>query len=94
MSAYRVSQYRAVVRHLHRVDSAYVCLTHLGVDAQRAQGEKKKETLLRLPPIRPLKDQLRQALWKEDVNRVVKVSSERTVIRRLEELLAALNRSV
>lgn len=89
LSAYRVLRYRAVVRHLHLVDCAYACLTHLGLDARRAQGHKNKETVLRLPTIRQLKDQLRQAMWKEAVNNVVKVSHERTVIRRLEKLLAA-----
>lgn len=89
LGAYRVLRYRAVVRHLHLVDCAYACLTHLGVDAQRAQGHKKNETVLRLPPIRQLKDKLRQAVWNEAVKEVVKVSHERTVIRRLEKLLAA-----
>ena len=89
LGAYRVLRYRAVVRHLHLVDCAYACLTHLGMDAQRAQGRKKKETLLRLPPIRQLKAKLRQAMWNDAVKAVVKVSHERAVIRRLEKLLAA-----
>jgi len=88
LGAYRVLRYRAVVRHLHLVDCAYACLTHLGMDAQRAQG-RKKETMLRLPTIRQLKAKLRQAVWNEAVKDVVKVSHERPVIRRLENLLAA-----
>jgi SRSO17 transposase len=89
LGAYRVLRYRAVVRHLHLVDCAYACLTHLGMDAQDAQGRDKKETSLRLPPIRQLKAELRQAVWNEAVKDVVKVSHERPVIRRLEKLLAA-----
>lgn len=90
LGAYRVLRYRAVVRHLHLVDCAYACLTHLGMNAQRAQGENEKnKNVLRLPPIRQLKAELRQAVWNEAVKDVVKVSHERAVIRRLEKLLAA-----
>jgi len=89
LSDYRVLRYRAVVRHLHLVDCAYACLTHLGMDTQRAQGHKRNETVLRLPPIRQLKAELRQAIWNEAVKNIVKVSHERPVIRRLEKLLAA-----
>ena len=32
------------------VDATYACLTHPGVDAQPAQGRKKEQTVLRLPP--------------------------------------------
>ena len=89
LGAYRILRYRAVVRHLHLVDAAYACLTHLGMDAQCAQGRKKEQTVLRLPPIRQLKTQLRQAVWNQAVKDVVKVSHEKPVIRRLEKLLAA-----
>ena len=53
--AYRVLRYRAVGRHLHLVDCAYACLTHVGLQAQRAQGRKDAKNVLRLPPIRQLK---------------------------------------
>ena len=89
LGAYRVLRYRAVVRHLHLVDCAYACLTHVGLQAQRAQGRKKNENVLRLPPIQQLKADLRRAVWNEAVKEVAKVSHERTVIRRLEKLLAA-----
>ena len=86
---YRVLRYRAVVRHLHLVDCAYACLTHVGLDAQRAQGRKDAKSVLRLPPIRQLKQELRQMVWNEAVKDVAKVSHERAVIRRLEKLLVA-----
>ena len=86
---YRVLRYRAVVRHLHLVDCAYACLTHVGLEAQHAQGRKKAKNVLRLPPIRQLKQELRQQVWNEAVKHVAKVSHERAVIRRLEKLLAA-----
>lgn len=89
LGAYRVLRYRAVVRHLHLVDCAHACLTHLGLDAQRAQGRHKNKNVLRLPPIRQLKNDLRQAMWNEAVNDVVRISHDRKVIRRLEKLLAA-----
>ena len=53
-------------------------------DYRAAQGHEKKETVLRLPPIRQLKAELRQAVWNETVKDVVKVSHERRVIRRLK----------
>ena len=89
LGAYRVLRYRAVVRHLHLVDCAYACLTHVGLEAQRAQGHHKNKTVLRLPPVQQLKADLRRAVWNEAVKEVAKVSHERTVIRRLEKLLAA-----
>ncbi len=89
LGAYRVLRYRAVVRHLHLVDCAYACLTHVGLKAQRAQGQNKNTTVLRLAPIQQLKADLRRTLWNDAVNDVAKVSHERAVIRRLEKLLAA-----
>ena len=89
LGAYRVLRYRAVVRHLHLVDAAYACLTHVGLKTQRAKGQKKTKRVLQLPPIRQLKADLQRAVWNEAVKNVVKVSHERTVLRRLEKLLAA-----
>jgi len=95
---YRVLRYRAVVRHLHLVDIAYACLTHVGlrtVGAKRrsradgAQGETKTQRVLRLPPIRQLKVELERIIWRDTVNDVVRVSHDKRVIRRLERLLAA-----
>jgi hypothetical protein len=89
LGAYRVLRYQAVVRHLHLVDAAYACLTHLGLKTQRAQGQKKAKRVLRLPPIRQLKADLQRIVWREAVNDVVRISHERPVLRRLEKLLAA-----
>ena len=86
---YRVLRYRAVVRHLHLVDVAYACLTHLAVKDQGAQGKKKKQKVLRLPAISQLKTRMRQLVWREAIEDVVKHTHERPVIRRLEKLLAA-----
>jgi len=86
---YRVLRYRAVVRHLCLVDSAYACLTHLGIEAQRAQGQTKKTIVLRLEPISKLKESMHQIVWQENVKDVVRYSHEKPVIRRLEKLLAA-----
>ncbi|UCC32035.1 MAG: hypothetical protein JSU86_07095 [Phycisphaerales bacterium] len=86
--AYRVLRYRAVVRRLHLVDCAYACLTHVGLEARRAQGHKDRKNVLRLPPLRQLKQELRQMVWNKAVKDVAKVSHERAVIRRLEKLRA------
>lgn len=89
LEAYRVKRYQAVVRHLHLVDAAYACPTHVGLKAQRAQGQKKTKRVRRLPPIRQLKGDLERAIWREAVKKVAKATHERNVLRRLERLMAA-----
>jgi len=89
LGAYRVLRYRAVVRHLHLVDIAYACLTHLGLRSHSAQGHHKNDRVLHLPTIRQLKLELQHAAWREAVKDVAKVSHERSVLRRLEKLLVA-----
>jgi len=87
---YRVWRYRAIVRHLCLVDSAYACLTHVGVNDQHAQGNKNHaKNMLSVPPIRQLKARMNQIIWQHEVQNVIKCSHEKTVIRRLEKLLAA-----
>jgi SRSO17 transposase len=86
---YRVIRYRAIVRHLHLVDVAYACLTHAGIKTCRAQGQTKTKKVLRLEPVSKLKDRMRQTIWQENVQDVIKYSHEKPVIRRLEKLLAA-----
>ena len=87
---YRVLRYRAIVRHLCLVDSAYACLTHVGINDQRAQGNKKDtKDMLSLPPISQLKARMHQIVWNQEVQNVIKVSHDKKVIRRLEKLLAA-----
>jgi SRSO17 transposase len=86
---YRVLRYQAVVRHLHLVDCAYACLTHVGIKTYRAQGQNKSKKVLRLEPISKLKDRMRRIVWQENVQDVIKYSHEKKVIRRLEKLLAA-----
>ena len=89
LADYRVLRYQAVVRHLHLVDVAYACLTHLGLKAQRAQGHNDTKKVLQLEPISQLKDRMRRIIWQEAVTDVVRHSHEKPVIRRLEKLLAA-----
>ena len=91
---YRVRRYRSVVRHLHLVDCASACLTHLALKAPRgtsqsAQGQNKTKKVLQLPAISQLKARMRQVIWQEAVEDVVKNSHEKKLIRRLEKLLAA-----
>ena len=87
---YRVWRYRAIVRHLCLVDSAYACLTHVGINDQRAQGNKNDtKDMLSLPPISQLKARMHQIVWNQEVQNVIKFSHDKKVIRRLEKLLAA-----
>jgi hypothetical protein len=86
---YRVLRYRAVVRHLHLVDAAYACLTHMGIKAHGAQGHCKNNKVLSLEPMSKLKQRMRRAIWQENIKDVIKHSHEKPVIRRLERLLAA-----
>ncbi len=87
---YRVWRYRAIVRHLSLVDSAYACLAHVGINDQRAQGNKNDtKDMLSLPPISQLKARMHQFVWNQEVQNVIKFSHEKPVIRRLEKLLAA-----
>ncbi|MHC4538415.1 MAG: transposase [Planctomycetota bacterium] len=86
---YRVIRYQAIVRHLHLVDVAYACLTHAGIKTCRAQGQNKNKKVLRLDPVSKLKDRMRQIVWEENVQDVIKYSHEKPVIRRLEKILAA-----
>jgi len=87
---YRVWRVRAIVRHLCLVDSAYACLTHVGLDAHRAQGDKNDtKDMLSIPPISQLKTRMQQILWRQEVQNIIKGSHDKKVIRRLEKLLAA-----
>jgi len=87
---YRVWRYRAIVRHLCLVDSAYACLTHVGINSQHAQGNKKDtKDMLCLLPISQLKSRMHQIVWRQEVQNVIKVSHDKKVIHRLEKLLAA-----
>lgn len=86
---YRVLRYRAIVRHLCLVDSAYACLTHVGIDQQNAQGDNNTKNMLSIPSISNLKAQMRQIIWRQEVQNVIKSSHDKSVIRKLEKLLAA-----
>jgi SRSO17 transposase len=86
---YRVLRYRAVDRHLHLVDVAYACLTHLALKEPGAQGHHKNKNMLRLPPISELKARMRQVAWQEGIKEVIQHAHEKPVIRRLERLVAA-----
>jgi len=88
-TTYRVRRYRAVVRHLHLVDGAYACLTHLALKAPGAQGHRAKRNVLRLPPVSHRKTLMRQVLWQEALNEVARHTHDKRVLRRLEKLLAA-----
>lgn len=57
---------------------------------QHAKGRKDKAPeMLSVPPISQLKTRMRQPIWQEEVQNVMQVSHEKTVIRPLEKLLAA-----
>jgi len=64
---------------------ADACLTHPALKDQRAQGLNKTEKLLRLAAISRLKTRMRQLVWQDAVEDVVKHRREEPVIRRLEK---------
>ena len=84
---YRVLRYRAIQRHLALVDIAYACLTHVGLKSCREQGQKNNN-VLRLPSIQTLKTRMRQIIWQEEIQHVIKRSHDHSVIVRLEKLLS------
>jgi hypothetical protein len=86
---YRVLRYQAVVRHPHLADIAYACLTRLAMDGRDEQGKRKNKKVLHLPAISQFKTRMRQAVWREAQDDVVRHSYEKPVLRRLERLLAA-----
>jgi len=86
---YRLRRYQAVLRHLHLVDIAYACLTHAALSELRAQGQlTRNNTRLRLAPVSVRQAHMRQSLWRDMVDDVIKHTHDRSVIRRLERLLA------
>ena len=85
---YRVLRYEAVTRHLHLVDCAYGCLTRLALDGASAKGAKQPKVLC-LPSISQLKDRMRQVVWQDRVEDVIRSVHDRRVLRRLEALRAA-----
>jgi len=89
LGAYRLRRLPAVVRHLHLVDGAYACLTHLALKAPGAQGHRARGNVLRLPPVSHRKALMRQVLWQEALNDVARYVRDQRVLRRLEKLLAA-----
>jgi len=50
---------------------------------------KLSNKVLRLEPVSQLKERMRRIVWRENVKNVIKYSREKSVIRRLEKLLAA-----
>ena len=70
-------------------DGGEVTLTRLAMNGRDEQGQHKKEKVLRLEPISQTKARMRQIVWREAIEDVVKHSHEKPVLRRLEKLLAA-----
>ena len=69
------------------------CLTRLAINnpswrrsGQDEQGHRKNAKVLRLPPISQLKARMRQAVWQEAIDDVIKHSHEKPVLRRLQKL--------
>jgi hypothetical protein len=61
----------------------------LALKERGEQGQSKNQKVLRLPAIIQLKSRMRQVIWQETVEDVIKRSCERPAIRRLEKPLAA-----
>ena len=91
LADYRVLRYQAVVRHLDRVDVAYACLTHVGLPAQREQGQRDNaKRVLHPERVSQLKERRSRIICQEAVENVVKhCSYKKANIGHLEKLLVA-----
>jgi len=61
----------------------------LALDGRDEQGRRKNKNVPRLASISQLKTRMRQAVWAEAVEDVIKHSHEKPVLHRLEKLLAS-----
>jgi len=83
---YQLLGYRAVEQHLHLVLTAYLLLTHLALQAPDVKAKlKDSNSVLRLPSIPKLQQELRTTLWKEAIQDLEKTSNQRTFARKIKE---------
>lgn len=83
---YQVLGYRAVERHLHLVLIAYLLLTHLALQTPDVKAKlKERHSVLRLPSIPKLQQELRATLWQEAIHSVENSASQRTFARKIKE---------
>lgn len=83
---YQVLDYRAVEQHLHLVLIAYLLLTHLALQTPDVKAKlKDSNSVLRLPSIPKLQQELRATLWKEAIQDLEKSSTKPTFVRKIKE---------
>ena len=77
------------IGHGSTIDRLALDLPDRQAGGRDEQGQRNNDKVLRLPSISQLKARMRQIVWREAVEDVVKHSHEKPVLRRLERLLAA-----
>jgi SRSO17 transposase len=82
---YQVLRYRAVENHLHLVLIAYLLLTHRALQTPDAKAKlKDSNSVLRLPSIPKLQQDLRTTLWQEALEDLEHSASPRAFVRRIK----------
>jgi len=67
----------------------YACLTHVGIKTHRTKGQTEHSNhVLRLPSIQQPMAQMRQMIWQEEIQNVVKHTHDKSVLARLTKLLS------
>jgi len=85
---YQLLRYRGIERYLHLVMISYLLLTHLAAPEPSAQADlRKTQNELRLQSILQVQQVLREKLWDDTVNNLVKGSRNRRVGKKMKELL-------
>jgi SRSO17 transposase len=86
LGSYQIRSWRGIVRHLHLVALSHILLTHLGLKSLGAQA-RKSNTVLWLPTIPVLQNHARRILYDDALDRVIRGTHDKTIIRRLERYL-------
>jgi hypothetical protein len=84
---YQMLRYRGVVRYLHLVLIAYLLLTHLALPEPDVQAHVKDKSVLRLPSIPQLQQQLRTQLWEDNLQRLHRGKRQAALIDKIRALL-------
>jgi SRSO17 transposase len=85
---YQVLGYRAVEQHLRLVLIAYLLLTHLALQAPDVKAKlQDSKSVLRLPSIPKLQQELRTTLWDEALEDLKNTPTQRGFFRKLKGLL-------
>ena len=86
LGQYQNVSYEAAVTHLHLVCFAYALLTHIAIQREGAQGERRKAARLSAGS---LQTELRRIVWEDTAEYLKELPSGDAVIKELDRLLVA-----